>query len=268
MNRTNSKKFKLLKRKRDTSNNDTRYKLKINSNSNINAHISDDALDGLKLKKNFICDIDFASKTLLIVTKKVFMRSDVNEFGMRTHKEMNSDESIYKGKIKSSVSTGMVLLERVLKNLANSSIDWMDYQVETILKSNKIMIRQYYRSIWKLKKKKILESYGICSLPYGLVVNIPRQMGKTLCVTRILAEWMRCIPGQDEKPFTIICPGILKGTYMDFVSKVKHHLNGFDLSDFRFVTNNKSEIELINKKNPRDIRKIIGLTVNSDVSNF
>ena len=251
-------------------------------------NISDDGISPDIAAPSNAQDFIMANKAVLDITASMFSDDTTGTDGVNKTSKRLSEATRGKSSIKNrtlttqnyqntnnkktnntgDVKSGRELLSTVMKRLSSTSITWMDYQIDTFLRANKILIPQYHRDTWKLKKKNILRSYGIDSLSNGLVLNIPRQMGKTLCVTRLLAEWLRSIPGQPAKPFTIITPGILKGTYIDFVSRVKHHLSGFDdlKKEFRFLTNSKSEIELINKKNPRDVRKLIGLTVNSEVS--
>ena len=160
---------------------------------------------------------------------------------------------------------GKNLLESMLKEIASDEKEWMDHQVSIILLANKIILPLIYKDEWDLNKNKILKQYGIPYIPNGLAINVPRQMGKTEVVSKLLAQWMKDITTSPSDPFTILTPGIQKTTYQEFIARTYSHLKAMDLSEFTSLDKNKSEI-ILTKGN--SVKKLQGLCVNSNVRLF
>lgn len=163
---------------------------------------------------------------------------------------------------------GVIIVEKTFKSLASCGIVFMDYQIDTLIRIVKCMLPHIHYSEWDMKKNEILEFYGIDAPTYCVILNIPRQMGKTFVVSIIVKYLLLNIhAGDREKPFTIMVPGLFRSTYEDFISRVRRALLNEDLSDFE-VKMNMSEIKLINRKNRLDVRRIFGGSINSEVSNM
>lgn len=174
-----------------------------------------------------------------------------------------------RGKVKNCIdenTPGVKKIDSIFKSLATCGVQWMEYQIESFIKILKAAIPQIFYTVWDLMKIEILEFYGIVYIKQTVVLNIPRQLGKTFAVAILIKYLLLHINGDGrENPFSIMIPGLYRSTYEDFIERVCRSFSEHDLHKF-IVKESKREIKLINRRNKSDVRRMFGGSTKSDVS--
>lgn len=210
-------------------------------------------------KKKFFHDFDITKDKICNLRMKVVMGDSSCKLN-NNHKTIVYDE-IHDDNI------GVKTMRDIFKSLSTCGITFMPFQIKCIMEILKCAIPQIHYKEWNFNKKAILKYYQIADLSHGVVINVPRQMGKTFVVAVVASTLLKFISAAGrEKPFTIMLPGLYKSTYEDLIARVSRSLGQNSMPGFEINTNVGSLV-LINRNDPTDKRLLFGGTKNSDVSN-
>jgi len=159
------------------------------------------------------------------------------------------------------------IVEGIVRTVTNlKSMNLYSYQLDFIKLCIPTLFKYIFRNRWNKERDKILKTYGFTGIYDEMFFVSPRRMGKTLSLAIFCISVIVNIAKDEMRPFLIAVFATTLDSAKRFIDECEFNWKQIDKKDKYHFSRKAFEINIINKSDPTDKRRIVAFCGSGHVS--